>query len=65
MLSELPKFNKVPASETTGLVGQDVFLECSASGEPNPSIEWSREGGKDIDVAKIKIVTGKGKKECS
>ncbi|XP_076053538.1 hemicentin-1-like, partial [Oratosquilla oratoria] len=29
-------------AETVGVVGQDVFLECEASGNPSPDITWSR-----------------------
>lgn len=43
-------FFVVPASitiRTNGLnvtVGEDVELQCDASGEPAPLVEWSKEG---------------------
>ena len=41
------------------IAGDDILIECQASGDPHPDIIWTRED-KDIDVSKIKIIHGKG-----
>ena len=41
------------------VAGDDILIECQASGDPHPDIVWTRED-RDIDVAKVKIIHGKG-----
>jgi hypothetical protein len=41
------------------VAGDDILIECQASGDPHPDIVWTREK-KDIDISKIKIIHGKG-----
>ena len=53
-----PFFITYPAS-TSAVVGQDVLIECQASGDPHPDIVWTKDEG-DIDIGKVRIVHGKG-----
>ena len=43
----------------SAVVGQDVLIECQASGDPHPDIVWTKDEG-DIDIGKVRIVHGKG-----
>lgn len=43
----------------SAVVGQDILIECQASGDPHPDIIWKKDDG-DIDVTKVRIVHGKG-----
>ena len=36
----------MPTAKVHALVGQDVVLECSAVGNPQPVITWEKYGGK-------------------
>ena len=53
-----PFFVKKPASKSA-VAGDDVMIDCQASGDPHPDIVWTKEEG-DIDISKAKIVHGKG-----
>ena len=53
-----PFFVKKPESKSA-VAGDDVLIECRASGDPHPDIVWTKSEG-DIDISKAKIVHGKG-----
>lgn len=53
-----PFFVKKPR-DTAAIKGQDILINCEASGDPHPDIVWTREG-QDIDISKIRIIHGKG-----
>ena len=57
-LSDPPFFVHKPES-TSAVAGDDIMIECQASGDPHPDIVWTKEEG-DIDISKAKIVHGKG-----
>lgn len=54
-----PPFFVNKPKDTTAVVGQDVLIECQASGDPHPDIVWTKDEG-DIDISKVRIVHGKG-----
>ena len=43
----------------SAIAGDDILIECQASGDPHPDIVWTREN-EDIDITKVKIIHGKG-----
>ena len=44
---------------TSALIGDDVFLECSAGGEPKPDTDWTFQG-RQLDPTQATIQPGKG-----
>ena len=58
LFADPPFFVNKPKSMSV-VAGDDVLIECQASGDPHPDIVWTRED-KDIDISKIKIIHGKG-----
>ncbi|XP_071141940.1 leucine-rich repeats and immunoglobulin-like domains protein 3 [Mytilus edulis] len=46
-----PHFSKKPF-DVTVKVGSAARLECSATGRPNPTISWSKNGGDDFPAAR-------------
>ena len=66
LLSEPPVFDTVPTN-ATAVSGEDIFLECSASGDPSPKTRWTRVDPKDpvgsellLDSPRFKEVPGRG-----
>ena len=61
--AEPPVFDKVPRNVTT-VSGEDVLLECSSSGDPNPKTRWTRveRDGSEVllDMTRYKMVAGRG-----
>lgn len=47
MHAALPEFVKKPQDVKTGINGA-VKLECSASGNPQPSVFWTKEGSQEL-----------------
>lgn len=43
-----------PPQDSTGLLGGDVTLECGVTGDPPPHVEWRRQDGAKIPVARIR-----------
>ena len=43
-----------PPQDSTGLLGGDVTLECGATGNPPPQVEWRRQDGVKIPVGRIR-----------
>ncbi|XP_053706380.1 protein turtle homolog A isoform X2 [Synchiropus splendidus] len=39
-----PTFSKAPPPAIEGVVGSDLSLECEATGNPPPTISWSKDG---------------------
>ena len=46
-----PHFSKKP-QDVTVKAGTTARLECSATGRPNPTIAWSKDGGDDFPAAR-------------
>ena len=40
-----PRFTRTPPSRVVGWMGGDLTLNCSATGDPQPTISWKRQGG--------------------
>ena len=47
----------MPTAKVHSLVGQDVVLECSAVGNPQPIITWEKYGG-EMNLARSAIKFG-------
>lgn len=41
-----PKFITKPPTKLEVLTGDNVTLDCSAAGDPKPTIRWTRQGGQ-------------------
>nr|XP_014344446.1 PREDICTED: peroxidasin-like protein isoform X2 [Latimeria chalumnae] len=50
----LPVFTHVP-NDITVLVGEDVQIPCSAQGEPQPIITWSKDGVQITESGKFHV----------
>lgn len=42
VVHSMPKITISPSTDVQVLVGQRVKLECRATGEPQPTVEWSK-----------------------
>ena len=42
----LPRFTLKPPAKTVATLGNDVTLKCSATGDPQPTITWKRQGAE-------------------
>ncbi len=61
---EPPEFITKPKSQSA-TVGQDIFLECQARGDPHPAVVWTKkdldeENSREIDLNRATVVHGKG-----
>ena len=43
-----------PPQDATALLGGEVTLECGVTGDPPPHVEWRRQDGAKIPLARIK-----------
>ena len=41
-----PKFITKPSTKLEIFTGDNVTLNCSAAGDPKPTIRWTRQGGQ-------------------
>ena len=42
----LPRFTLKPPAKVAAYLGQNLTLECSATGDPQPAITWKRQGAQ-------------------
>jgi hypothetical protein len=42
VVNTMPKITVSPSTDVQVVVGQKVKLECRATGEPQPTVEWSK-----------------------
>uniref|UniRef100_A0A0K2V5X8 Roundabout homolog 2like [Nasonia vitripennis] n=1 Tax=Lepeophtheirus salmonis TaxID=72036 RepID=A0A0K2V5X8_LEPSM len=53
-----PHFISKP-KDINAIAGEEAFIDCRVGGDPYPDVTWTKERG-DIDISKLKIVSGKG-----
>ena len=53
----LPRFTSKPPSKIVSLVNFTVRLNCSATGDPQPTISWRKQGGQ-LPVERSRQING-------
>ena len=53
----IPKFVTKPPQKLLKPIGEDLFLNCSATGNPTPTISWKRSKG-DLEEERMKVNRG-------
>ena len=53
----LPKFNVKPPQKVTALTGETFTLNCSATGDPQPVVNWKKQGAQ-LPVGRSQEING-------
>ena len=53
----LPRFTSKPPSKIVSLLNSTVRLNCSATGDPQPTISWRKQGGQ-LPVGRSRQING-------